>query len=102
MKIWLILPFLLAAPAQAHDFWTNGDPVPAWVKAACCGPSDVHHLRASAVHIKSDGYHIDGIETVVPINDALPSPDGTYWGFWNPNGEPNPTIFCFFAPVNGS
>jgi hypothetical protein len=50
----------------------------------------------------SDGYHIDGLKTVVPIARALPSPDGTYWGFWNPALEPNPTVYCFFAPFNGT
>lgn len=90
------------APAAAHDAWANGEPVPAWVKAYCCGPQDVHHLDARAVHIMADGYHIDGLDTVVPAERALPSPDGTYWAFWSPAAEPSPTIYCFFAPVNGS
>lgn len=89
------------APAMAHDFWSNGDPVPPWVKAQCCGPQDVHHLKPSAVHIMADGYHIDGINTVVPVERALPSVDGGYWAFWNPSLEPNPIIYCFFAPQNG-
>lgn len=89
------------APAFAHDYWANGETVPGWVKAECCGPNDVHHLRAGAVHIMADGYHIDGLKTVVPIARALPSPDGSYWAFWNSGNEPEPVIFCFFAPVNG-
>jgi hypothetical protein len=93
---------LSCEPSFAHDFWANGEPVPAWVKAQCCGPSDVHHLRASAVHIMPDGYHIDGLKTVVPTRQALPSQDGDYWGFWNPVNEPEPVIFCFFAPLNGA
>jgi hypothetical protein len=92
---------ILSAPALAHDFWANGEPVPPWVKAQCCGPRDVHHLRAGAVHIMADGYHIDGLNTVIPISRALPSPDGNYWAFWNPVSEPDPAIFCFFAPLNG-
>ena len=36
-----------------------------------------------------------------PGNGALPSPDGGYWAFWNPIGEPEPAIFCLFAPLNG-
>ena len=88
--------------ASAHDFWANGEPVPAWVKAMCCGPEDAHHLRAGAVHIEADGYHIDGLNTVVPIARALPSPDGSYWGFWSPQLEPDVVIFCFFAPLHGS
>lgn len=93
---------LAASPTLAHDFWDDHTPVPAWVKAQCCGPNDVHHLPASAVHILPDGYHIDGIRTVVPAHRALPSPDGTYWAFWNSVGEPEPVIFCFFAPLNGA
>ena len=93
---------LCATSAPAHDLWADGTTVPAWVKAQCCGPQDVHHLPASAVHIRPDGYHIDGIRTVVPAHRALPSPDGTYWAFWNASGEPEPVIFCFFAPLNGA
>ena len=92
----------LAAPASAHDFWTNGEPVPPGVKALCCGPEDVHRLKPSAVHIMADGFHIDGIKTVVPISRALPSPDGQIWAFWNPVGEPEPTIFCFYYPFSGT
>lgn len=91
-----------AAPAQAHDFWANGEPVPAWVKAQCCGPADAHRLNPAAVHIRADGYHIDGLDTVVPMARALPSMDGQYWGFWSVNLEPDPIIFCFFAPLNGA
>jgi hypothetical protein len=97
----LLAGALVAGPASAHDYWANGVKVPGWVKSQCCGPNDVHHLNPGAVHIMHDGYHIDGLKTVVPISRALPSPDGTYWAFWNPTNEPEPVIFCFFAPVNG-
>ena len=100
---WLALCAGLAVtPACAHDFWSNGEPVPKWVKTYCCGPSDVHHLRRGAVHIRADGYHIDGLEIVIPIRRALPSMDGDYWAFWSTNAEPTPPIYCFFAPVNGA
>ena len=103
MRHILFAAILFAAPASAHDFWSNGEPVPAWVKSACCGPEDVHHLNPAAVHIMPDGYHIDGIKTVVPADKALPSPDGTYWGFWIDSPSiPEPHIFCFFAPLNGA
>jgi hypothetical protein len=90
---------LLIEPATAHDFWSNGDPVPEWVKSQCCGVADVHHIHDSAVHIMQDGYHIDGIETVVPIDKALPSPDGQIWGFWSNYAGPKPNIYCFFYPI---
>lgn len=101
-KLFVLGLLFDAELALAHDYWTNGDPVPPWVKAQCCGPQDVHHIPISAISIRADGYHIEGLKTVVPFSRALPSPDGTYWGFWNPVGEPEPVIFCFFAPQNGA
>lgn len=96
-----IAAFILSAPSFAHDKWANGQPVPEWVKQACCGASDVHHIPPEAIHLMADGYHIDGIATVTPVEKALPSPDGEYWVFWNEAGEPNPSIFCFFSPLQG-
>lgn len=101
MKKLLLLAGLLSSPAYAHDQWADGSPVPPWVKAQCCGPQDVHHLKDSQVHKMADGYHIDGIKTVIPYDRVLPSMDGDYWAFWNPIGEPEPVVFCFFAPLNG-
>lgn len=101
MRRLAILALLAASPASAHDFWSNGEPVPAWIKAQCCGPEDVHHLRAGAVHVQADGYHIES-PNAVPVARALPSADGEYWGFWIPSTEPEPVIFCFFAPLNGA
>jgi hypothetical protein len=98
----IVLAVMWPISGPCHDFWSTGAPVPTWVKAQCCGQADAHQLRPSAVHIISGAYHIDGLRTVVPISRALPSQDGQYWGFWNPAGEPNPPIYCFFAPVNGS
>lgn len=98
----IVLLFMLYAfehPAHAHDAWESGAPVPAWVKASCCGPEDVHHLQPEQVHAKADGYHIDGISTVVPYDKALPSQDGDYWAFYRP-GVKDPWVFCFFAPVS--
>lgn len=101
MKPLLLAATLIATPAMAHTFWDNGEPVPSWVREACCGPRDVHHLKPGTVHIMADGVHIDGINTIVPIDRALPSPDGTAWAFWSPTLEPDPIIFCLFIPFNG-
>lgn len=102
MKFLLLSATILASfPAMGHDTWADGSPVPPWVKAQCCGTQDVHHLSAGRVHIMADGYHIDGIKTVVPMTRALPSMDGDFWAFWSPLGEPEPVIFCFFAPLHG-
>ena len=89
-----------AAPAIAHDTWQNGDPVPAWVKGYCCGKADAKHLRPDQVHQTEHGYVVDGNNTVVPFNLALPSEDGSYWAFWReyPDGTKS-TIFCLFVPM---
>ena len=106
--IWLFVLCLTAlllgfwARAEAHDRWENGDPVPQWVRSACCGPNDVHHIPNEDIRIMADGYHINGLTTVIPFRSVLSSPDNTYWGFWRPIEEPAPYIFCFFAPPQGS
>lgn len=98
MRAWLglIVAGALSAPAQAHDAWADGSAIPSWVKAQCCGPADAHLLRPDQIHEKSDGIHIDGIETVVPYARVLPSQDGQIWGFWPNNGDTNPPIYCLF------
>ena len=103
MRLTITCAAMLACgAASAHDKWGNGEGVPAWVKSWCCDKTDVHHIPSSAISIQQDGYHIEGLTVVVPMKDAIPSPDGQYWGFWNPIMEPNPHVYCFFAPVSGS
>jgi hypothetical protein len=99
----LVLALLLAAarlPAHAHDAWENGQPVPAWVKSTCCGPEDVHHLKASQVRALKDGWHVEGYKDVLPYGKELPSEDGDYWIFYRdyPDGTQTP-VDCFFAPA---
>lgn len=94
---------MLVGPAAPHDQWANGEPVPAWVKKACCGPEDVHHLRPEQVHQMSDGYHVDGYHAVIPYTTALPSPDGDFWIFYrNFQDGSQSNVYCFFAGVQGS
>jgi hypothetical protein len=88
-------------PSLAHDYWSDGEPVPAWTKRWCCGPSDVHRLKPGAVHIMEDGYHVDGLEIVLPFSKAMPSPDGHYWAFFLEEDGPKAHVACFYAPVNG-
>ena len=102
MRSIFFAAMLAASPALAHDFWVNGEEVPAWVRSSCCGKADAHHIRASALHIMADGYHIDGISTVIPMSRALPSQDGQVWGFWAVPTVPNPIIYCLFVPLNGA
>lgn len=96
---------ICAAPALAHDEWANGQPVPAWVKQACCGPADAHHLRPDQVIQHDDGYYtIEGVEgfpeTIrIGTQVAIPSQDGSYWLFFGP-GYNGPNVYCFFAPLD--
>src|SRR5262249_12272909 len=98
----LIVTALLtaAAPALAHDQWANGNPVPPWVKASCCGPEDVHHLTHAEVHAMAGGWHVDGLRQVGADGRRLPSQDGDYWIFYKnfPDGSQTP-VYCFFAPA---
>ena len=97
-----VLVFLstISSPASPHDYWSNGDPVPAWTKRWCCGASDVHHLHPGAVHIMLDGYHVDGLGAVIPFSKAMPSPDGQYWAFFKNEDAPEAHVACFYAPIN--
>lgn len=95
----LALLLLWTTPVLAHDTWSDGTPVPDWVRKACCGPQDVHHLRADQVHAESAGYRIDGYAGVVPYDRAEPSPDGTYWIFYRQFKDGQQSgVYCFFAP----
>jgi hypothetical protein len=90
---------LFCSPAIAHEFWTNGEPVPGWIKRYCCANSEVHRIEPGHVHLRSDGYHIDGYPDAVPENRVYTSRDSYFWAFFKirDNGEPG-TIWCFFAP----
>jgi len=113
----LLIP-CLCSPALAHDQWSNGDKVPAWVKASCCGAADAHHLRPEQVHDMGDWYEVDGYYAnggKISHKIALPSQDGEYWIFYadypggkscSPYAGCSPTmkasqsnVYCFFVPM---
>jgi hypothetical protein len=99
-KFFLFLMFV--SPAYAHDQWANGKDVPAWVKASCCGPEDVHHLKPDQVHTKPDGWHVDGYPSVLAYGTELPSQDGDYWIFYKELADGSFTqVYCFFSPARG-
>lgn len=92
--------------ARAHEVWTDGTPIPDWVRKACCGPSEAHHLTPSQVRHVDGAYLIDGYPSRVSDMQALPSQDGEYWAFYSTTvgdgGEKLYTsVFCFFAPAWG-
>ncbi len=93
----------LCSAAWAHDVWADGKQVPAWVKEACCGPDDVHHLRPEQVHrISDDYYRVDGYPKIIPARVALPSQDGDYWIFYKDDGAggAQSLVYCFFVPMD--
>ena len=81
--------------ARAHDQWADGTPVPSWVKGACCGPTDVHHLTPDQVHREGDNWRIDIWPGVIPASKVLPSQDGDYWAFFDAS-----MMHCFFVPLS--
>ena len=92
--------------SEAHPAWSNGMPIPDWIKAACCGPADAHRLTADQVHgpyEHLDGsryYDVDGYRHQVNVA-AIPSEDGDYWIFYrtDPSGSQS-GVYCFFVPMN--
>ncbi len=93
---------VFCAAAGAHAYWADGKLVPPWVKAACCGADDVHHLRPDQVHRISDDYYtVDGYPNRIPARAALPSQDGDYWIFYRDDGAggAQSTVYCFFVPM---
>jgi hypothetical protein len=103
----------------AHDIWINRgayrNPAGEW----CCGASDCGVVSPNAVKAGVRGYvlhgnvtygagvtgnaddgptHSETVNEVVPYNQSLPSPDGSYWRCKRPDGSPR----CFFAPKPGS
>lgn len=116
----VVSSLLLSSPVTAHDAWSNGKPIPDWIKSSCCGPADAHHLKPEQVHRISDDYYmVDGYAYQIPVRMALPSQDGDYWIFYreagtncvpgyDTNNQPmqsciNDTqqsgVYCFFVPM---
>lgn len=92
--------FLACGAARAHDQWANGEPVPDFVKKACCGVADAHHFADSDVTEQGDGLHIIGYPAVIPYSEVLPSPDGSTWVFYASYDHLH--RFCVFHGVSGS
>lgn len=99
----IVSGLFISSHAFSHEKWADGSKVPSWIRAACCGPDDVHHLTPDQVHEMSDGWHVDGYPGVIPIGTEQPSPDGDYWIFYQkfPNGNVT-RVYCFFTPFQGT
>jgi hypothetical protein len=96
---WLVLFALLAAPALAHDAWSDGSAVPPWVKSMCCGEADAHQLADGEAWQESDGWHFRAVDAVVPDTSVLPSQDEHVWAFWNLAYGRAAPIYCLFIPM---
>ena len=102
----LIVVLSAAPPAQAHQTWGNGLPVPEWVSKACCGPADAHRLEPDQVRRVENGYVIQGYPKTIYDAQVLPSEDGEYWAFYSEFNDADgvrafTSVYCFFAPSAG-
>ena len=90
-------------PAAAHDQWADDGPVPAWVEARSCGPSDAHHLSPDQVHVTPDGDRLAGYARAIREDRLSPSPDGSRWVFYRTfDGASRNSVYCFVGPESGS
>ncbi len=88
-----------ALPGAAHDTWSDGTPVPAWVKRYCCGPEDVHRLTVGQIRHVEGGWRVDGYARVIPDHRVLASQDEYVWVFYRTNSDQSQSeAFCFFIP----
>lgn len=96
---WLIF-MLINHSVFAHDTWANNTPVPSWVKAACCGPIDIHNLtlEGRVVFEVTNGWRIEGLNNVVPRERTFPSQDGYSYAFYK-SGGPSVFVDCLFISL---
>ncbi len=80
----------------SHTTWANGDEVPNWVARSCCGQADAHVLGSDDYFIDVTGFHVKGIDMVVPLDKVLPSQDGRVWAFYPSGVGENAKIYCVF------
>jgi hypothetical protein len=105
--------WLICAPAHAHDFWDNGEPVDPVTKAKCCGKSDCRSIQPSEAQETEGGWKVldaHGVWRFLSTDRVQPSPDGNFhvceWGAldsYSSSAEVSTAtagrIKCFFAPM---
>ncbi len=84
-----------AALAHGDAWWIERGGYRNAAGVSCCGPQDCWRLPAGAVHAVPGGYSVQG-RPVIPVQQAIPSPDGAFWVCVNMQG----VIRCLFAPVH--
>jgi hypothetical protein len=116
MRMWSLVGLLLVTTsASAHDQWSNGVPIPEWVKKWCCAedesPQIIDERRVHRV-IGTDpitnvygiiGYRVEGFRNMIPVERRYDSEDGLTWIF---SGTPTaadefipegPMVYCLFT-----
>jgi len=77
----VVLFVLWSTVSWGHDLGCDGKPVPADVKASCCGQADAHQINAADVREDSNGDFVVTIGSrshVFKQTETLPSSDGCY------------------------
>lgn len=89
--------------ARAHALLSTGEPVPEWIRKACCGVSDFHHLTKDQVHLQPDGsWLVDGYKKPIPKGTELPSADGEIYIFYRDFSDgTQSSVYCFFYGFQG-
>jgi hypothetical protein len=86
-------------PGAAHETWSDGTPVPSWVKRYCCGPEEVHRLSMRQIHRVEGGWRVDGYAHLIPDHRVLISQDEYVWVFYRTDADRSQSeVFCFFIP----
>src|SRR4029077_6003711 len=116
MRMGSLVGVLLATTsASAHQQWSNGKPIPDWVKQVCCADDEGHQIDARRVHLVRGrdpmthqwqllGYRIEGFYNLVPIERRFDSEDGLTWIFYSvPStsdefvSDLRPIVYCLFT-----
>lgn len=103
LMVFIIVAAFMAAirASHAHDYWATGEPIPAWIKASCCGPEDVHRYTMDQIRETKGGYIVPGYKSVIPNNKPLASQDQYAYVFFRdyPDGSQS-GVYCIFLPVS--
>lgn len=111
---YIVLGFVLMLAASekvsAHDSWISRGALRNGAGEWCCGAGDCAVMDPKAVGLRVGGFSVSGWGTIagssrrefyhetVPVNEAQPSPDGSYWRCKRPDGSRR----CFFFPPPNS
>jgi hypothetical protein len=97
VSVVILAAALTTQPAQAHDFWKDGQKVDPVTKSACCGEKDCYVVPPSLTRVLSTGYWLIDTRELIPWSRVQPSPDGNIWRCrWIAE------TMCFFAPFDRS